>query len=249
MRKRQISLKLLSLSLVTAFFLASCNLLESSGPLASMTDTATVSPNQEAYTATDTPVPVASDTPIPTVAATDTSTPTARVSQQVIPTVNANCRKGPDTAYHQVTVLDQGIAYNVIGKYGQDNQNIWWHVQGRGAIVCWVSDVNVTRQGPVEQAFIDPAPPLPGMPSKFYNSYVCNPTTDTLSVTLTWAKAVGVTGYNIYRNDKLLVALKANADFFNENAPLGVALVYDLEAFNDYGVAALISSNVPACKK
>jgi hypothetical protein len=28
-----------------------------------------------------------------------------------------------------------------------------------------------------------------------------------------------------------------------------VALVYDLEAFNDYGVAALISSNVPACKK
>jgi hypothetical protein len=29
---------------------------------------------------------------------------------------------------------------------------------------------------------------------------------------------------------------------------VGTTLVYELEAFNDYGVAAHLSTNVPACK-
>ena len=34
---------------------------------------------------------------------------------------------------------------------------------------------------------------------------------------------------------------------YHDDAPLGVNLVYELEAFNDFGVAARISTNVPAC--
>jgi hypothetical protein len=247
MGKKKLFPNLVLSGVVATLFLAACNLPASVDPVP-LTATPAQPVGQVASTATETAVPTATETPIPTLSATDTATPTEAVASQVIPNVNAYCRKGPNTLYHQVTILTQGNPYYVIGQNGQTSQNIWWQIQWRSGIVCWVSDVNVTRQGAVEQAQVVPVPPLPGMPSKFDNSFVCNPSTNTLSVTLTWTKAAGVTGYNIYRNDTFLAALKANADFFNENAPLGVNLVYDLEPFNDYGVAGRMSSSVKACK-
>ncbi len=247
MEKRKLFPKILLSGLVSAFILASCNL-----PVPTDAVILTAAPAtaiiQATSTATEAPVSTATDTPIPTLSATDTATPAEVVASQVIPNVNANCRKGPNTLYHEVTILTQGNPYYVIGQNGQTGQSIWWQIQWRSGIVCWVNDKNVTRQGPVEQVQVAPAPPLPGLPSNFDNTFVCNPSTTTLSVTLTWTKAVGATGYNIYRNGKLLAALKADADFFNENAPLGVDLVYNLEPFNDYGVAGRMPSSVKACK-
>lgn len=247
MEKRKLFPKFLLSGLVSAFILASCNLPVPADSVI-LTVTPATSIIQVMSTATEPPVQPATETPIPTLSATDTATPVEVVASQVIPNVNANCRKGPNTLYHEVTILKQGNPYNVIGQNGQTSQHIWWQVQGAGSIVCWVSDENVTRQGPVEQVQVAPAPPLPGLPANFDNTFICNPSTTTLSVTLTWTKAAGVTGYNIYRNGKFLADLKEDANFFNENAPLGVNLVYDLEPFNDYGVAGSMSSSVKACK-
>ena len=71
----------------------------------------------------------------PTVSATGTAIPTGQLSPQVIPTLNAFCRKGPGTLYDQVTVLQDGTAYTVIGR---DSLNTWWEIQLPGSQSCWV---------------------------------------------------------------------------------------------------------------
>jgi uncharacterized protein YgiM (DUF1202 family) len=174
-----------------------------------------------------------------------TDTPTAQLAAVVIPTLNAYCRKGPGTLYDQVMVLQKGTAYNVIGR---DSLNSWWQIQATGSNACWVGDANVSKQGPVEQAAIVQGAPLPGTPGNFVSSFVCNLKSKTLGVSFNWAGVPVVTGYRIYQNGSLLTTVAGNLTTYHEAAPLGVDLVYELEAFNAYGVAPRSSTNVPACK-
>jgi uncharacterized protein YgiM (DUF1202 family) len=174
-----------------------------------------------------------------------TDTPTAQLAAVVIPTLNAFCRKGPGTLYDQVMVLQKGTAYNVTGR---DSLNSWWQIQTTGSNTCWVGDANVSKQGPVEQAAIVQGAPLPGTPGNFVSSFVCNLKSKTLGVSFNWAGVPGVTGYRIYQNGSLLTTVAANLTTYHEAAPLGVDLVYELEAFNAYGVAPRSSTKVPACK-
>jgi hypothetical protein len=187
----------------------------------------------------------ATDKSTPTLLQIATDTPAASLAAQVIPNLNAYCRKGPGTSYDQVTVLQKGMAYNSIGR---NSLNSWWQIQVPGKPDCWVGDANVDKQGPVEQLSIVPPPPLPGTPSKFVNSFVCDIKMKSLVVSLNWATVPGVTGYRLYRNGDLLVSVEASTITYSDNAPLGADLVYEVEAFNTFGVAPRLSTTVPACK-
>jgi hypothetical protein len=181
----------------------------------------------------------------PTVSAMGTAIPTGQLSPQVIPTLNAFCRKGPGTLYDQVTVLQDGTAYNVIGR---NSLNTWWQIQLPGNQSCWVGDSNVGKQGAVDTTLIVLGLPLPGTPAEFVNSFVCNLKLKSLGVAFNWAAVPGVTGYRIYRNGGLLTTVVASQTSYHDNAPLGVNLVYELEAFNDNGMAPRLTASVPACK-
>jgi hypothetical protein len=183
----------------------------------------------------------ATNTPI--ILATVTG-PGATVAQ-VVPTLNAFCRKGPGTLYDQVSVLYKGLTYDVIGR---DSLNKWWQVQGPGNKDCWVGDANVGKQGSLDQIPVVQAPALPGTPSKFVNSYACDPKAKTLGVSFNWAAVPLATGYRIYRNGSLAATVDASQTSYHDDAPVGQDLVYELEAFNSYGVASRVSTPVPACK-
>ena len=178
-------------------------------------------------------------------AADATPTATAQLAAQVIPNLNAFCRRGPGTLYDQVSVLQKGTAYTVIGR---TSQNTWWQIQGPGGKDCWVGDANVGKQGAVETLPVVAVPPLPATPAKFVDSFTCDIKAKTLGVSFNWAAAAGATGYRIYRNGSLLATVDANTTSYHDIAPLGMDLTYELEAFDAFGVAPRLSVAVPACK-
>jgi hypothetical protein len=195
------------------------------------------------------PAAIITATPAATDTATPTDTATAQLAPFVIPHVNAFCRKGPGTLYDQVTVLLKGTSYNATGRNGQNSSDQWWLVQAPGNTVCWVGDSNVDKQGPVDQLAIVQAPPLPSPPGNFGNTYVCNLKSKIWGVALTWVETGGETGYRIYRNGELIKTVdKSQTSYKDVNPPLGVDVLYELEAFNGYGVAPRSSTSVPACK-
>jgi hypothetical protein len=163
----------------------------------------------------------------------------------VIPSINAYCRKGPGSDYYEITYLQQGTAYNVIGR---NSLNTWWLVQAPANVTCWMGDPGATQQGPVDQASIALIQPLPATPAKFVDSYLCNTTLHTLRVAFNWSAVANVTGYRIYRNGTQITDTGSTATSYSDtSAPTGVNLVYGLEAHNDYGVAARNTVSVPSC--
>jgi hypothetical protein len=203
--------------------------------------TATAAP---AATDTSTLAPTATQTAIPTVAAT--ATVSSPLSAQVVPTLNANCHKGPATGYDVITFLLKGTAYNLTGR---DSLKSWWQVKAPGNVTCWVPDANVTTQGSVEQVAIAQVPALPGLPVPFDSSYVCKPALKSLTVALNWGAVYNATGYRIFRDGTILVEIGPSVTSYSDSAaPLKETVVYELEAFNDYGVAAHLSTTIPACQ-
>jgi len=261
MDRKDFTFKLIGISLNVAFILAACN--ASATPAAQATQTASPVPIVPTETATVVPTVAETATPTvaPTVAPTPTTAPTVVATSapgtpaavptlqssaaQVVPTLNAYCRKGPGTSYDAITFLQTGSAYNVTGRI---SLNTWWQVQAPGNVSCWVGDATVTKQGPVEQVAIVQVPALPGVPADFVNSYVCDTVLKTLGVSFNWAAAADVTGYYLYRNGDLLIQLGPDLTSYHDAAPLGMDLVYELEAFNNYGVAARVSTKVPTCQ-
>jgi hypothetical protein len=188
-------------------------------------------------------------TPVVTDTTTPTDTATAQLAPFVIPHVNAFCRKGPGTLYDQVTVLQKGTPYNASGRNSQSSTDLWWLVQAPGSNDCWVGNANVDTQGPVETLAVVLAPPLPTPPGNFGNTFVCNLKSKIWGVALSWVETGGETGYRIYRNGALLTSVdKSQTTYKDINPPLDVDLVYQLEAYNGYGVAPRSSTSVPACK-
>jgi hypothetical protein len=65
---------------------------------------------------------------------------------------------------------------------------------------------------------------------------------------LTWVVESNVTGYRIYRNGSLVGDVGPHTAAFNDKAaPLKVKLVYQLEAYNDYGVGNRVKTTVSSC--
>jgi len=251
MNKRKKLFRLIGIALVAAFILISCNI--AAIPVAPVSVTATQAPAASPIAPTPTLPPAqaatasSAPTATTTVAQTATSAPTAtaQLTAQVIPSINAYCRKGPGSGYYEITYLQQGTAYNVIGR---NSLNTWWLVQAPGNVTCWMGDPGATQQGPVDQASIGLVQPLPVTPATFVDSYLCNTTLHTLSVAFNWSAVANVTGYRINRNGTQITDTVSTATGYSDtSAPTGVNLVYGLEAHNDYGVAARITVSVPAC--
>jgi len=249
MSKRIIFYELIGISLVAALILTSCNFAATPVALASATATPMALPDPVVPTATataglsvtDTGTPISTATPAPTEPATSTTSLIAQVN----PGMNAYCRKGPGTGYYSITFLQVGTFYNVIG---QNGLGTWWLVQVPPNLNCWMGDPTAVMQGPVDQAPVLLVPPLPGSPSGFANKYTCSATLHTLGVSLTWAVESNVTGYRIYRNGSLVGEVGPKIAAFNDKeAPLKAKLVYQLEAFNDLGVANRVKTTVPSC--
>ena len=240
--------KLIGIALAAAFFLSAYNTAATTvAPVPSLpTGTATPFPVLPSATAPTTPV--ATVTPILTAAATATApataTPIVQSVAQVIPYTNAYCRKGPGSGYDPVTYLISGTTYNVVGR---NSLNTWWLIQVPGNVTCWTGAPGASQLGPVEQAPILLVPPALLPPALFVNSYICDINAGTLGVTFNWAKVAKATGYRFYRNGVLLAELGSTTTAYHDNALLKVDLVYELEAFNDYGVAPRVSTRVPAC--
>jgi uncharacterized protein YgiM (DUF1202 family) len=167
------------------------------------------------------------------------------VNAQVVPNFNAYCRKGPGPYYDAITYLLTGTAYKVTGR---DNSSSWWQIQAPGNVTCWVMGTSVTTQGAAAQVSIVSAPPLPVTPGQFVSSFKCQISVKKFSVALNWMAVNNATGYRIYRNGTVLLELPPASTSYSDNPPLKVNLVYELEAFNDYGVAPRISTTVQACE-
>ena len=239
MSKSMLIYKLIGISLAGALILTSCN--------AAVTPPAPTappipSPSPQPPTATASVVPVVTDTatPVPTA----TPAPTAQLTPQVNPGMDAYCRKGPGTDYFTVTYLQAGNNYTVIGR---DGQGKWWLIQLTPTIRCWMGDPTTVTQGPVDQAPLLLAPPLPSSTSGFAETSHCDSVLNTMTVSLTWAAAQGATGYTIYRNGTLVTKLGQTAISYTDNAPRQVDLKYQIEPINDYGVAPSQTLKVSGC--
>jgi len=249
MSKRIGFYELIGISLVAALILTSCNFAAISSVPASATATPMASPDPAVPTVTATAGSSVTDTATPistaTLAPTEPATSTPSLIAQVNPGMNAYCRKGPGTGYYSITFLQVGTFYNVIGR---DGLGTWWLVQVPPNLNCWMGDPTAVTQGPVDQAPILLVPPLPGSPSGFANTYTCSATLHTLGVSLTWTVESNVTGYRIYRNGSLVGDVGPHTAAFKDSAaPLKVKLVYQLEAYNDYGVGNRVKTTVPSC--
>ena len=242
----------MKLKLFTTIFLSLAVILSACGPTSpTPLDSLPITPGPLGESATETSLPQSTTTPtitdttIPSLTPTGTTNPTVQPAAQVIPTLNAYCRKGPGTMYYMVTFLQKGSAYDVVGR---DSLNSWWLVKAPGVDPCWVGGFNMRPNGPVEQALIVHGKPLLEKPALFVHSYVCNTTLNTLGVLFNWAVAPAATGYRIYRDGELLTTVAGNLSSYHDDAPMEVDLLYELEAFNDYGVAVRVEARVPACR-
>ncbi len=249
MRKAPIFYKIYGIVLVATFVLTSCNLAATTAAPAGAT--ATQAPAASPIPPTATQPPAATASPAPTATATTAPTvtlaPTAttQLTAQVTPSINAFCRKGPGTEYYEITYLQQGTPYNVLGR---NSLNTWWLVQASANVTCWMGDPGATQQGPVNQAPIALVPVLPATPATFVETNKCNTTLNTLDVVFNWSAVATVTGYRIYRNGTQITDAGPSATSYSDpSAPTGTNLVYGLEAHNDYGVAPLITVSVPTC--
>jgi hypothetical protein len=185
--------------------------------------------------------------PSPTEPATPTATatPTDQSSPQLIFLENANCHKGPGTAYDVATSFVKG---KLLPAVGRNESSSWWLVQIQPGSTCWVGDAAVVESGPVELLPVTTAPSLPETPAKMVNSNVCDLKLNTLTVNLNWASVSDATGFKIYRNGSPLTSVGGEVTSYTDSAPLGVDLTYGVEAVNAYGHSDQVTTSVPACK-
>ena len=202
----------------------------------SLTPSRTITPSQ---TPSRTVTP--SSTPTPSYTFTPTFTPSLTLSPTIPPpsspsftfTQNANCRKGPGTAYEQVTSFNQGQMVQIVGRNESDPR--WWLVliPNYSNWQCWVSYVTGTTSGPIDQVGIVAAPPLPpSAPSLLFlitDPYDC-------TVKVSWTDVSGEDGYRIYRDGSLLVELPADTTFYTDTGD-SYSHSYYVQAYNAAGSA------------
>jgi hypothetical protein len=180
----------------------------------------------------------------PTSTPTAPATPAPASKPQVGLTENANCRKGPGTAYKIVTSIEKGQTANVEGR---NQEGSWWLIQVPDSDAhCWISDVAVDKPAPLDGLEVVVPPPLPDPPGQFgVTNRVCNQ--GAYAVTLSWTTASGATGYNLYRGGKLLATLNAKTTKYVDHPTRGHAYNYELETVNENGVSIRLLEQEEAC--
>jgi hypothetical protein len=259
MKKWILFSKFFGLSLVATLILSSCQFaaapeataIPTTASLASATPIVpAASPTLESSSTalpslTNSPSPMPSLTPLPS--STPLPTQTAVSTPQINPGMNANCRIGPGTGYHIITFLQAGTNYMVIG---QDGLGHWFLVRSAGNVDCWIGDPMAVTDGPMWLLPIVIAPSLPALPSKLVSTPHCNKVDHTHVVLIHWIDDPNVDCYNIYRNGLLLTTVGPDvAGYWDKPAPLKMRLLYEVEAFNYYGVGPRAQTIVPACGK
>lgn len=157
---------------------------------------------------------------------------------------NANCRKGPGTGYTFVTPIEKDKTAQILG---QNNLGIWVLVQVPASEQsCWVSISLGELNGLLSEVPVVPTPPIPDAPASFYDSSDCG--AEQRTVTLTWTDMPNASGYNIYRNGKLLTTTNAWSTSYDDHPPSNRDFRYEIEAFNANGISARISTQVQACQ-
>lgn len=204
--------------------------------------------------------------PTPTPTGTPTSTPASPIMRS---RKNANCRRGPSTAYGVVTSFLEGQELQLEGRNADNSW--WWALLPESTAHCWVADSVVAVDGPVLELPVVAAPPLPtasrtptptptptlkppkpkpsppAAPTKLaISSRICGD--QGYSVTLRWKDNAGnEDGYRVYRDAQLIATLKANITKYTDIPPGSGPYTYSVEAFNAAGVSSRPSVHEEGC--
>ncbi|MBI4730641.1 MAG: right-handed parallel beta-helix repeat-containing protein [Chloroflexi bacterium] len=159
---------------------------------------------------------------------------------------NANCRKGPSSQYDIIVSVQQGQEAEGVGR---NEQSDWWLVDLLEVqMQCWVAASTVEGSGALDLLQVETALPVANTPGQFVaGQTVCSQNLNYYSVPLGWSDVNNETGYRIYRNGTLLVTLAVNTVAYEDHAPKGIDLLYQLEVFNNMGVSDKVQVSLPAC--
>jgi hypothetical protein len=184
--------------------------------------------------------------PLPPGAAAVTEVPEAASATL---TMNAFCRYGPGTHYIARATFLMGEQYPVEGRSPAGLPAWWWVALPNGRGHCWVSDVTVQLQGPVEGLQVVNAPPVPAAPTQLSILRQSCATGQMYRVMLQWVDvATDETGYRVYRDGTVIATLPANSTSYTDNPPLGGPYTYAVEAFNANAVSDQATVQAEACR-
>ena len=183
-----------------------------------------------------------------TAATIPTSTISATTPPKIYFDGDTNCRTGPGTKFTLVTKIKEGQAAELMAQSGN---NLYWVVKNpSGADLCWVVRDFATPQGNIDKLALATAPPTyTPMPHPeaailadwtFSCEYTSanDLTTSTITVELKWRDMSDYElGYDIYRNDELIVSLPPNTTNYTDVTYLvyGQGVTYVIEAWNNDG--------------
>jgi hypothetical protein len=182
-------------------------------------------------------VPVITPTPVPT------ATPVAPMAHFI---QNANCRRGPGTHYFVVTSFLEGLGIELRGR-SAPGLPLWWLVGGGWN--CWVSDVTVETEGPVDLLPVIQGSPVPAAPTQLALVREYCVQGQMFRLTLQWVDAAtDETGYRIYRDGVLLATLPANSTSYTDSPPLGGPYSYAVEAINADAASEQVTVQSQVCQ-
>jgi hypothetical protein len=167
---------------------------------------------------------------------------------------NANCRRGPGTAYGVATSYSQGTQLQADGR----NEDSTWLrlLMPNSTATCWVSlaigtllvspDTLPLVSYPPPPTATTSAPQLGAPPQFQISERMCSP--NGYKLRLTWAsQSDGKTGYRLYRNGSLLATLGANATTYEDLPPFGGPYTYAIESYNANSTSPRSQVTDPVC--
>ncbi len=188
-------------------------------------------------------IPLQTETPAPQEVPTLADTPTPQASLPLFTfTQNANCRRGPGTAYKVTTSFPQDQQLPVTGR----NPDATWlqlPIPDTWA-VCWVSAVTGSLSVDSEVLPLADYPLLPAVPAQLrIEQRFCSP--NGYSLNLAWAGSAS--GYRVYRNGTLIATLGPNTNAYPDQPPFGGPYTYAVEALSADGVSPQAQVADSAC--
>jgi hypothetical protein len=142
-----------------------------------------------------------------------------------------------------------GEQYPVEGRSPAGLSAWWWVALPNGRGHCWVSDITLQLQGPVEGLQVVNSPPVPAAPTQLSILRQSCATGQMYRVMLQWVDvATDETGYRVYRDGTVIATLPANSTSYTDNPPLGGPYTYAVEAYNQYAVSDQATVQAEACR-
>ena len=183
--------------------------------------------------------------------ATATTKPTLYINNN-----NTKCRGGPSLDDKVIASLNKGTTVDMIAK---DTADSYWLVKyAPTGDICWVQAQDATPAGSFAGLpEVTPAatvnvsvPNRPGSPASNFYGYNCEAVT-SITVTINWIdKANNESGYRVYRLGNLIADLPSNSTTYIDTTSYspGLGLSYSVEAYNDSGASALLSTPTFTCQ-